>query len=139
VAEVGTTAEDDQLYRLSYDGTIVDEPEYLVMGGQADALTAETKRTYRAGLPLDDAIRVAVGALSSVGGVDGKPRVLPAGQLEVAVLDRNRGKRKFRRITGAALTQAVPETQGEAAEPAPTDTPRHDADQASDGGSETSS
>jgi proteasome alpha subunit len=47
--------------------------------------------------------------------VDGKPRVLPAGQLEVAVLDRNRGKRKFRRITGAALAQAVPETQGEAA------------------------
>src|SRR5437016_13832621 len=40
VAEVGPTAADDQLYRLSYDGTIVDEPEYLVMGGQADTVAA---------------------------------------------------------------------------------------------------
>src|ERR1700709_2475842 len=32
VAEVGASAEDDQIYRLSYDGTIVDEPQFLVMG-----------------------------------------------------------------------------------------------------------
>ena len=49
VAEVGDRAEDDQLYRLSYDGTIVDEPEFLVMGGQAEALTTEMKRTFAAG------------------------------------------------------------------------------------------
>src|SRR5580765_858325 len=36
VAEVGLVADDDQIYRLSYDGTIADEPNFLVMGGQAE-------------------------------------------------------------------------------------------------------
>src|SRR6476659_2157474 len=46
VAEVADSAEDDQLYRLTYDGTIVDEPEFLVMGGQAEAITAELRRGF---------------------------------------------------------------------------------------------
>src|ERR1700733_9408541 len=58
VAEVGATSADDQIYRLSYDGTIVDEPGYLVMGGQADTLTAEVKRTYQVGASLGDALKV---------------------------------------------------------------------------------
>lgn len=41
VAEVGFTPEGDQLYRLTYDGSIVDEPQYVVMGGQTDAITAK--------------------------------------------------------------------------------------------------
>jgi proteasome alpha subunit len=122
VAEVGATPSEDQMYRLSYDGTIVDEPEFLVMGGQAEALTGSLRQTFRAGLPLADALRVAVDALGSVGG-NGGPRVLPAGQLEVAVLDRSRANRKFRRITGGALTALLPRPTAEAAalppEPAP--------------------
>jgi len=128
VAEVGDAPEDDQIYRLSYDGTIVDEPQFLVMGGQADALTTYLRREFGAGLPLQDALRVAVAALGSVGGSDGAPRDLPASQLEVAVLDRTRGTRKFRRITGNALRTLLPAgAQGAQVEPAPTDTPPHDA------------
>jgi proteasome alpha subunit len=108
VAEIGPTADEDQLYRLTYDGTILDEPGFLVMGGQAEALTSEVRSAFRSGLELAEALSVAVGALGSVGGADGNPRTLPAGQLEVAVLDRTRGKRKFRRITGAALTDLLP-------------------------------
>ena len=130
VAEVGDAPEADQLYRLSYDGTIVDEPDLLVMGGQVEALTTEARKNFRAGMDLAAAIGVAVTALGAVGGNDGKPRRLPATQLEVAVLDRTRGKRKFRRIAGAALTPLLPPGQGEAAAPAPADTPRHDADDA---------
>jgi proteasome alpha subunit len=128
VAEVGDTPEGDQLYRLSYDGTIVDEPDLLVMGGQAEALTSEARKNFRPGLDLAGAIHVAVSALGAVGGTDGKERTLPATQLEVAVLDRTRGKRKFRRITGSALTPLLPAGHGETAQPAPADTPRHDAD-----------
>ncbi|MGI8761261.1 MAG: proteasome subunit alpha [Jatrophihabitantaceae bacterium] len=131
VAEVGGGPADDQIYRLSYDGTIVDEPGFLVMGGQADALTAEVKRTFAAGQPLAAALGVAVAALGSVGATGDEPRSLPAAQLEVAVLDRNRGKRKFRRITGAALSALLPRGHGEpAAEPAPADAPSHDEDDA---------
>jgi proteasome alpha subunit len=111
VAEVGATAQEDQIYRLTYDGTIVDEPEFLAMGGQADALTSEVRSRFSPGLALADALAVAVRALGTVGGANGSPRQLPAGQLEVAVLDRTRGKRKFKRITGLALTQLLPSTQ----------------------------
>ncbi|PZS33677.1 MAG: proteasome subunit alpha [Pseudonocardiales bacterium] len=131
LAEVGEVPADDQLYRLSYDGTIVDETSaaFLVMGGQADSLTTEMRREFRAGLDLHDALAVAVAALASVGGIDGAARSVPASQLEVAVLDRTRGARKFKRLTGLALTSLLPADHGEPpAEPAPTDTPRHDED-----------
>jgi proteasome alpha subunit len=114
------------MYRLSYDGTIVDEPQFLVMGGQAEALTSSLRQTFTAGLPLRDALRVAVSALGSVGG-NGSARDLPATQLEVAVLDRTRANRKFRRYVGAALTELLPAATAEqAAVPAPADTPPHD-------------
>jgi proteasome alpha subunit len=114
VAEVGDAVAGDQLYRLTYDGTIVDEPEFLVMGGQAEAITTELRRTFTAGGSLHDCLVAAVAALGSAGGTDGKPRVLPTVQLEVAVLDRTRGKRKFRRISGAALTALLPAANGNA-------------------------
>jgi proteasome alpha subunit len=116
VAEVGAGPDDDQMYRLTYDGTIVDEPGFLAMGGQADLLTNEVRAAYQPGLDLRDALAVAVRSLGSVGGTNGAKRALPANQLEVAVLDRTRGKRKFRRITGSALSELLPD-----AEPAPAD------------------
>jgi proteasome alpha subunit len=109
VAEVGSTAETDQIYRLTYDGTIVDEPEFLAMGGPAEALTNEMRAAYAPGLGLREALAVAIKALGSANATNGTPRALPASQLEVAVLDRNRGKRKFRRITGLALTDLLPD------------------------------
>src|ERR1700709_93454 len=97
VAEVGDTADQDQLYRISYDGTIVDEPNYMAMGFQADALTSALRIDHQAGRSLTEGVRWAVTVLATAGS-DTKPRELPAGQLEVAVLDRTRGVRKFRRI-----------------------------------------
>lgn len=125
VAEVAETADGDQIYRIAYDGTIVDEPDFLVMGGQAEAVTAALRQTFTSGLLLADALQLAVQALGSVGG-NGSSRDLPASQLEVAVLDRNRGSRKFRRIRGAALAALLPAATSEPAEPASADTPPHD-------------
>src|SRR5918998_1631039 len=71
VAEVGVDQDSDQLYHLTYDGSIGDEPDFVVMGGQ----------------------------------------------LEVAVLDRSRPQRAFRRITGAALTALLPGTDTATTEP----------------------
>jgi proteasome alpha subunit len=115
VAEVGATAAEDQMYRLSYDGTIVDEPEFLVMGGPAETVTNSVRESFRTNLPLADAMGVAVAALGSVGAASGAPRTLVAASLEVAVLDRNRGNRKFRRIVGAALTSLLPAPTEDAA------------------------
>jgi proteasome alpha subunit len=122
VAEVGATAAEDQMYRLSYDGTIVDEPEFLVMGGPAETVTNSVRESFRTNLPLAEAVGVAVAALGSVGAASGAPRTLVAASLEVAVLDRNRGNRKFRRIVGAALTSLLPGPAEDAA-PAESDMP----------------
>ncbi len=105
VAEVGTTAEADQLYRLTYDGSIVDEPQYVVMGGQADTITTSLKESFTDRMELAEAIAVAVKALGAGG--EGS-RELGVGQLEVAVLERSRPHRTFRRITGSALKALLP-------------------------------
>ncbi|WP_346623646.1 proteasome subunit alpha [Blastococcus montanus] len=108
VAEVGETPEQDQLYRLTFDGSVVDEPDFVVMGGQADSVTSHLRENFHAGMGLADALRVGVDALSAVspataGSGNGGPTRLRAEQLEVAVLDRRRPKRAFRRVVGAAL------------------------------------
>ncbi|GHJ08186.1 proteasome subunit alpha [Micromonospora humidisoli] len=104
VAQVGATVEEDELYRLTYDGSVNDEPGRMAMGGQAEAITGVLKSEHRPDLSLSEAVRVAMKALSSVGGEGGAARTIAPNQLEVAVLDRGRVGRTFRRITGAALT-----------------------------------
>ncbi|WP_433650932.1 proteasome subunit alpha [Micromonospora zamorensis] len=119
VAEVGASADDDELYRLTYDGSVNDEPGRMAMGGQAEAITGVLKSNHRPDMSLAEAAKVAVQALSSVGGEGGAARTIAANQLEVAVLDRQRVGRSFRRITGAALTALLDGGDGApAAEPA---------------------
>jgi proteasome alpha subunit len=114
VAEVGATAETDQLYRLTYDGSIVDEPSYLVMGGQTEPISNKMKETYEEGMSLEAALAFAVTALSA--GVTSGNGDNGIGKLEVAVLERARPKRAFRRIEGAALTALLPSDSSESAE-----------------------
>jgi proteasome alpha subunit len=106
VAEVGDAADDDQMYRLMFDGTVADEHGFVAMGGQADAIAGELDDRYRDGAPLADALALAVRVLGDKGSAE--PRALGVGQLEVAVLDRNRsGSRKFRRLAGERLTAVL--------------------------------
>lgn len=114
VAEVGATAETDQLYRLTYDGSIVDEPSYLVMGGQTEPISTKMKETYEEGMSIEAALAFAVTALSA--GVTSSNGDNGIGKLEVAVLDRARPKRAFRRIEGAALTALLPSDSSDSAE-----------------------
>ncbi len=101
VAEVGDTAESDQIYRLTYDGQVADEHGYAVMGGAADVVAEYLKSRYTEGATLDDALHLAVAAL---GHTDATDRVIPVEDLEVAVLDRTRTQpRKFRRLAPARL------------------------------------
>ncbi|NGM13025.1 proteasome subunit alpha [Verrucosispora sp. WMMA2044] len=104
VAEVGATPGEDSLYRCTYDGSVTDEPGRMAMGGQAEAISGVLKSHHRPDMSLGDAVKVAVQALSTVGGEGGAARTIAGHQLEVAILDRNRRGRTFRRITGAALT-----------------------------------
>ncbi len=115
VAEVGDSPARDQLYRLTYDGSVGDEPGYVAMGGQAEAISTVVRERHRENMTLAEALKLAVDALSGTGA---DHRELTATQLEVAVLDRRRSGRTFRRITGGALTQLMDGGSAAAAQPA---------------------
>jgi proteasome alpha subunit len=104
VAEVGETAAGDQLYRLTYDGSVADEQGFVAMGGNADAVSSKMQQGHHDGMTLAECLRLAIDALSNA---DGEQRSLVADQLEVAVLDRTRPRRKFRRFTYAQLEQLL--------------------------------
>jgi proteasome alpha subunit len=122
VAEVGATQEHDQLYRITYDGSILDEPHYVVMGGQTDPISAKLKDVYDSSLDLGGALATALEGLQVPGAAPGngsssEPRVLGESALEVAVLDRGRPGRSFRRIHGPILRDLLPAAnRGEADE-----------------------
>lgn len=117
VAEVGATAEDDQIYRLTYDGTVADEHGFVVMGGQAEQLGRRVKEGWREDMSLGEALRLAVAALGS--GEGSASRTIEAAQLEVAVLERDRPRRSFRRLTRQVLADLLADgaepAEGEAA------------------------
>jgi proteasome alpha subunit len=104
VAEVGETATGDQLYRLTYDGSVADEQGFVAMGGNADAITTAMQQGHHEGISLADGLRLAVSALAND---SGEPRSLTAAQLEVAVLDRTRPRRKFRRLPDQQVAQIL--------------------------------
>ncbi|MGF9661749.1 proteasome subunit alpha [Arthrobacter crystallopoietes] len=116
VAEVGLRQSDDHLYRLTFDGSIADEPDFVVMGGQTEALTESLRSDWDAGHDFAGVIRSAVSALegsAANGGENGSAsRRLGPDQLEVAVLERDpessRGSRRaFRRLSAAEVTEIL--------------------------------
>ena len=97
VAEVGAEPGSDQLFHLLYDGTVIDEHRFSVLGGDAEAVTKRVTEHLDAVPTLAEAVSVA---LSSLAGPD---RTLTAADLEVAVLDRVAERRCFRRLDDDAV------------------------------------
>ena len=102
VAEVGVEAAGDQIYRLTYDGSVADEHGFVAMGGGAERIEAGLTERWSEGCSLGAALGLAVELLAA-DPAGGEPRALAAGQLEVAVLERSRPRRTFRRLTGPVL------------------------------------
>ena len=111
VAEVGESAATDQMYRLTFDGSVADEHGYVAMGGQVDAVAGALKDAYGDGMSLAAALRAAVHALEQ----QDSDRHLEAAALEAAVLDRTREHRLFRRLPPARIQQLLAEAGASAA------------------------
>jgi proteasome alpha subunit len=106
VAEVGATPADDRLFHILYDGTVVDETGFTVLGGESDTIADRLKTTYSAGLSLAEALRGAVAALAG-------ERTLTPDDLEAAILSRGNGRRAFRRLTDAQIGDMLGSTSGD--------------------------
>jgi proteasome alpha subunit len=94
VVEVGQDGKPNELYRISFDGSIIDERGVAVIGGKSEALMTFLKsRWTSASIPLRDALKLSIDALDTV-----TNQKLATEGLEVAVLDRTKPGRTFRRI-----------------------------------------
>jgi len=95
VAEVGTAGAPNALYHIEFDGTVTDRKGWLAMGRLAEELNTELQRGYDEDMDLDAALQLAMRTLR---------QAAPAGEaggsrLEVALLERDRPRRSFRRLS----------------------------------------
>ena len=99
VAEVGLTPDRDQLFHIMYDGTVVDEHQFTVLGGDMETIRGRMAERFVAGSTLRDAVRCAHQALSP------SDAPINSSELEVAVLARDNSRRCFQRLSESTITQ----------------------------------
>ena len=160
VAEVGARPDTDQIYRITWDGSVSDEPGYVAFGGQADQVAAVLKERFSDNMSLTEALAAALAALtappptapasnssasasgyasarsasasasasasSAASTANNTPTELTAAQLEVAILDRARAHRTFRRLSGPRLEELIAESRATAT-PAAAESPAESA------------
>ena len=95
----------NEIYHILYDGTIEDEKNYAAMGGQSEEIRRYLKDNFQDDLDVSAALHLGVRALMVT-----QNKTLTERDLEVAVLDRTKERRKFRRIPAEALHQLLTET-----------------------------
>jgi proteasome alpha subunit len=103
VSQVGERPEENELFHILYDGSVTDEDGFVAMGGRSEDLAARLKQGYRPEMSLADAIRLGVDSLISENGEEN----VESQRLEVAVLDRTRPRRKFRRLPDDELAEIL--------------------------------
>ena len=91
--------EGSAFYQVRYDGSMTDTTHYASIGGDSDKLVDVIRGGWKAGIPLKDAAKLARRALAGSGNgasIDD----LDEKSLEIAILDRTRVGRTFRRVVG---------------------------------------
>jgi proteasome alpha subunit len=95
VVQASTNSHTNEIYRISFDGSIIDEKNFAVIGGKSEAVHTLLKDASPNRIPsLDAALKLCVAALEQTSN-----QKLQHEGLEVAVLDRSRTGRKFRRLS----------------------------------------
>ena len=101
VAAIHDDPQHNELFHILFDGSVSDRRGWVAMGGQSDALGTYLENNYPDEPPdLDAAVKLGHTALKEVEG-----REIPADNLELAVLDRKRSRRKFRRLTDTEVSE----------------------------------
>jgi proteasome alpha subunit len=101
VSEVGADPDSDELFRIRYDGFVIDEHQLAVLGGDPETVADRLRPNFTDGMELEPALKAAVDALA------GPERTLAGTDLEVAVLSRTDERRAFRRIVDGELSDLL--------------------------------
>src|SRR5256714_11066958 len=93
VGQVGEAPGGNEPYHVLFDGSATDEHGFVGIGGNVEDLNQRLESGFQEGWDLATAVHSSVQALAGV-----QDRELPATDVEAAVLDRSRPRRKFRRL-----------------------------------------
>jgi proteasome alpha subunit len=103
VAQVGEEGEQNELFHILFDGSVSDEEGFVAMGGESEPLASTLEQSYKPGMPLDEAVKTGVAALSQTNGAALEPV-----RVEAAALDRTRKtRRKFRRLSASDVERIL--------------------------------
>jgi len=91
ICEVDSDSDGNRLFKITYDGTLYDQRGVAAIGGKGETLEQALRAGYREDMTLEDAIELGVSAFRESEGRESEG-------WEAAVLDRENGRRAFRRI-----------------------------------------
>jgi proteasome alpha subunit len=91
IAEISEDGDEHRLFRVTYDGTLYDERQFVAIGGKAEQLTEALEEKWEPGMTLAKALEVASEVFRQAEGreIEG---------WEAGVLDSSNGRRAFRRL-----------------------------------------
>lgn len=102
VVGLGEPDQPNEIYRIAFDGSIYDEKGFTVIGGRAEALMISLKERYKGSAGLKEMLELSVQSLEGT-----TNQSITANGLEVAVLDRTRPGRKFKRFTPQEIKELL--------------------------------
>ena len=104
VAEVGANGADDQLFHILYDGTVVDERRFSVLGGDAEAISARMNDQHADDQSLDDAL-IDDAARSSEVFTPRYTYIVPVDELDGAIISYM--KRAYNLLIGERTAEEI--------------------------------
>ncbi len=84
----------NNIYHLAFDGRLQEESHFAVIGGHADELREHLAEKYQDGLAFSEVLKLASQALKTLENAQ-----ITHETLEVVILDKNRERRKFKRMS----------------------------------------
>jgi proteasome, alpha subunit, bacterial type len=77
VAQVDDDPAEDQIYRLTYDGSVGDEHGFVAMGGASEHINSALQERWESGMDLGTVLRLAVAVLGRTRTVERRARCPP--------------------------------------------------------------
>jgi proteasome alpha subunit len=106
VVEVGDSADETSMYKILFDGAITDHHRFAAIGDQADELLGVLGEGWGESMDLPAALKLGREALGRVGNGVAE---LTQNNLEIAIVDRKRDGRKFRRLPSEVVAELLTE------------------------------
>jgi proteasome alpha subunit len=101
VIQLASAQQASKIYHVAFEGTITDEPQFAVIGGESELIRARVAEQFDPAASLSEQIQHCVTALS------GAERTLPVQDMEIARLEDIGERRTFKRLTDAEVFEIL--------------------------------